>query len=176
LAVNVIAAADAAAEQQPAPPIQGVTGTIATDTSRQEVEAGARALLVKAKRLFRWNRRSTVPGGEEAGEESLAGLKRGAAVIVHNTKPGENLTPEAIDRLADDGLTRMEGVVLSVDRTDRTIAIRLADGTRQTFRLSDQTAGGVDKDLNRTDNGTTVVIFVKDEAGARVVHYFKRVP
>ena len=73
LAVNVIAAADAGGEQQPAPPIQGVTGTIATETSTQEVESGARALLVKAKRLFRWNRRAT-PAGEEGSEEAVAGF------------------------------------------------------------------------------------------------------
>ena len=151
-----------------------MTGTIATDTSTQEVEAGARALLVKAKRLFRWNRRGTA-AGEEGGEETVAGFTRGMAVVVQHTRPGENLTPEQIDRLADEGLTRMEGVVLSVDRANRTIAIRLTDGSRQMFRLSDQTAAD-GKGLDRADDGTSVVVFVKDEAGERVVHYFKRVP
>ena len=176
LAVNLITLPNAVAGQQPPPPIEGVTGTIATETSTQEVEAGARALLTRAKRLFKWGRRSPSPSGEEAGEETLVGLRRGTAVIVHGTTPGEQLTQQEINRLADDSLRRVEGVILSVDRTDRTISLRLADGTRQTLRLSEQTAASAGKELDRADDGTNVIVLVKDEAGERVVHYFKRVP
>jgi hypothetical protein len=173
-AINVLGAAEARAEQQPPPPIQGVTGTIATDTSVQEVHEGARALLVKAKRLFRWTRRSTAANGDEAGEEAVDGLRRGMAVVVHDTA-SRDLTAAEIEQLNDAGLKRMEGVILSVDRADRTIAIRMADGTRQAFRLSDAAADALDKDGDRAADGTRVVVFVKGEAGERTVHYFKRV-
>jgi hypothetical protein len=170
----VAGAADARAEQQP-PPIQGVTGTIATEATVQEVHEGAHAILSKAARLFRWNRRGTVPAGDEAGEETVAGLKRGTAVVVHDAAPG-NLTPEQIARLADDGLSRVEGVILSVNRIDRTISVRLTDGTRQTLRLSDSAADEVDNGLEHAGNSaTTVVVLVKDDA-ERVVRYFKRIP
>jgi hypothetical protein len=175
VAINLAGAAEPRAEQQP-PPIQGVTGTIATETSVEEVHEGARALLTKAKRLFRWTKRSPAPGGEEAGEETVDGLRRGMAVVVHDTTSREALTAEEIEQLNDAGLKRMEGVILSVDRTDRTISVRLADGTRETFRLSDRAADDLDKDADRAADGTArVVVFVKGEAGDRVVHYFKRV-
>jgi hypothetical protein len=175
LAINVLGAAEPRAEQQPPPPIQGVTGTIATETSVHEVHDGARALLVKAKRLFRWTRRSPAASGDEAGEEAVDGLRRGMAVVVHDTTSGD-LTAAEIEQLNEPGLKRMEGVILSVDRTDRTIAIRMADGTRQAFRLSDRAADALGKDADRAADGTTrVVVFVKGEAGERTVHYFKRV-
>jgi hypothetical protein len=175
-AIIVGGAARAGAEQQPPPPIQGVTGTIATETSVREVNEGARGLLTKAKRLFRWTKRSPAPAGEEAGEEAVDGLRRGMAVVVHDTTSTGDLTAEEIDRLNDPALKRMEGVILSVDRTDRTIAIRMADGTRQRFRLSGSAAEALDKDADRAADGTPVVVFVKGEAGERTVHYFKRVP
>ena len=176
LAINLLVAAEPRAEQQPPPPIQGVTGTIATETSVQEVHEGARALLVKAKRLFRWTRRSTAATGDEAGEEAVDGLRRGMAVEVHDTASGDELTAAEIEQLNEPGVKRMEGVILSVDRTDRTIAIRMADGTRQAFRLSDRAADALGKDADRAADGATrVVVFVKGEAGERAVHYFKRV-
>jgi hypothetical protein len=172
--VDIIGAADARAEQQP-PPIHGVTGTIATEKTVEDVHDAGRGILGKVVRLFRWNRRS--PGsGDEAGAEAFAGLNAGTAVVVHNTTAGEKLTAEEIDRLDVEGVRRMEGVVTAVNRSDRTISIRLADGTRQTLRLSDPGADGVDKATDRArGDGARVIVFVKDEAGGRVVLDFRRV-
>jgi hypothetical protein len=167
--------AAARAEQQP-PPIQGVTGTIATEESVKEVHEAGRGILGKVARLFRWNRRNVAPSGDEAAAETFAGLGTGMAVVVHKTTAGENLTAEEIDRLDDEGVQRMEGVITAVNRRDRTIAIRLADGTRQTLRLSEGAADEVDKNSEQAGSGARVVVFVKGEAGDRVVRYFKRVP
>jgi hypothetical protein len=171
---NVIGAADVRAQQHP-PPIHGVTGTVATEETVKDVPAAGRGILSKVARLFRWNRRSPVPSGDDAGAETLAGLKTGTAVVVHNTTAGENLTADEIDRLDGEGMKRIEGVITAVNRSDRTISIRLADGTRQTLRLSDGAAGGVDKAIDGAGGDARVIVLVKDEAGERVVLYFKRV-
>jgi len=178
-AVNVIGVADARAAQQP-PPIHGVTGTIATEGTVQETYEGVNKILVKAadgiEHLFHLSRRSTVHSGDEVGDEALRGLKKGTPVVVHYTTEGENLTAEEIDRLGDEGLKQMEGVVTAVNRGDRTISIRLADDTRQTLRLSDRAAADVGKDIDRAGDSTAkVIVYFKDEAGQRVVHYFKRI-
>jgi hypothetical protein len=154
------------AEQQP-PPIDGVTGTVATENTVREVHDGARAVLSKAARLFRWGRQSEVPSGDAAGDEMLAGLRTGTVILVHNPAAGENLTSGQIERLAGDGLNQIEGVIVAVSRSDRTISIRIADGTRQTLQLSDRPVRVGPAD---------VVVFAKDEAGERVAHYFKRIP
>jgi hypothetical protein len=179
VAAGVIGAADVRAAQQP-PPIHGVTGTIATEGTIEETDEGAHKILVKAadgiERLFRLNRRSTVHDGDASGDDALRALTKGTPVVVHYTTEGENLTAEEIDRLGDEGLKQMEGVVLAVNRGDRTISIKLADGTRQTLRLSDRAAADVGKDIDSEGDGTArVIVYFRDEAGQRVAHYFKRI-
>jgi hypothetical protein len=66
----------------------------------------------------------------------------------------------------------MEGVITAVNRSDRTISIRLADSTRRMLRLSAHAADEVDTDIDAT---AKVVLYVKDVAGERVVQYIKRV-
>jgi hypothetical protein len=70
----------------------------------------------------------------------------------------------------------MNGVITKVDRDAKTIAIRLANGSVQTFRLTERAASDVGKDLDSAADGTVkVVVYYTDEAGHRVAHYFKRV-
>jgi hypothetical protein len=177
--IHVITTAEARAAQQP-PPIHGVTGTIATEGTIQETYEGANKVLVKAadgvERLFRLGRRSTVHTGDAAADEALGALKKGTRVVVHYTGEGENLTAEEIDRLDDEGMKQMEGTVTAVNRGNRTMAIKLADGTRQTLRLSERAAADVGKDVDAAGDGTAkVIVYYRDEAGQLVAHYFKRV-
>jgi len=63
-----------------------------------------------------------------------------------------------------------------VNRDTRTISIKLTNGTTQTLQLSDRAASDVGKDIDRASDGTvSVMVYYKNEAGQRVVHYFKRV-
>jgi hypothetical protein len=169
VAVVIGGAATPGAAQQP-PPIQGVTGTIATDESVEQTSKGGHSIFVKAARLLHLKR--STDAGDTAGDELLRGLKKGTAVGVHYTTGGENLTAEEIDRLGNEGLKQMEGVITAVNRTERTISIKLADGTRQTLQLSDRAAADVG---GASDSSATVLVYFRDDAGRRVAHYFKRV-
>jgi hypothetical protein len=172
---NVVGATAASAGQQP-PPIDGVTGTVATEESKKDVHEAGRGVLGKVGRLFGVGRRSSVPASPEGGEDTLAGMTTGTAVLIRTTTGGENTTAEEIEGLDDEGVKPMEGVVTAVNRRDRTISIRLADGTRRMLRLSNRVVDEVDAAIDRAGDGTArVILFVKDEAGERVVHYIKRV-
>lgn len=174
----VIGGAGARAAQQP-PPIQGVTGTIATEGTIQDTDEAAHRILVKTadgiERLFHLGGHSAVHG-DAAGDETLRTLKKGTRVVVHYTGEGDNLTAEEIDRLGDQGLKPIQGKVTAVNRDRRTISIKLANGTTQTLQLTDRAASDVGKDIDRASDGTVnVIVYYKNEAGQRVVHYFKRV-
>ena len=174
-AALVLAIAGAArAEQQP-PPIDGVTGTVATEESKKDVKEAGRGVFGKVARMLRLGRDKEVPNNPEGGDETLAlaGMKTGTAVIIHTTTAGENPTAEAIDRLDAEGVKPMEGVVTAVNSRDRTISIRLADSTRRILRLSAHAADEVDTNIDAT---AKVILYVKDVAGERVVQYIKRVP
>ena len=175
LVLAITGAANATAEQQ-RPPIDGVTGTVATEESKKDVKEAGRGVFGKFARLLRLNREKDAPSTPEGGEETLAGMKTGTAVVIRSTTAGENPTAEEIDRLDAEGLKPMEGVVTAVNRRDGTISIRLADGTRRMLRLSAHAADEVDTDIDRAGEGTAkVILFVKDEAGERVVQYIKLV-
>jgi hypothetical protein len=169
----------AAAGQQP-PPIDGVTGTVAVEGTVQKTYEGLNTVLVKTvdgiEHLFHLTERTVVHGGKAGGEDALRGLDEGSSVVVHFTRDGEHQTVSEVDRIAEDGLKSIEGVVTKVDRRAKTISIRLADGSHQTLQLTERAASDVGKDLDEgAVSSAKVVVYFSDEAGRRVAHFFKRV-
>ena len=147
VAVTVISAADAWAGQQP-PPIHGVTGTIATEESIKDTSEAGGSIFSKAKRLLHLNRKSQT--GDAAGDEALRGLKEGTAVTLHDATANKKET---------------EGAVSAVNLADRTIAIKLADGTRRMLRLADPA---------EANSAAAVVVYYTNAAGQRVALNCKR--
>jgi hypothetical protein len=175
LALAITGAANARAEQQP-PPIDGVTGTVATEESKKDVKEAGRGVFGKMARMLGLGKDKEAPSTPEGGGAEtlgLAGMKAGTAVIIHTTTAGENATAEEIERQDAEGVKPMEGVITAVNPSERTIAIRLADGTRRMLRLSAHAADEVDTNIDAT---AKVVLYVKDVAGERVVQYIKRAP
>lgn len=167
------------AGQEP-PPIGGVTGTIALEGTVDQTYKGVNTVMVKTadgvRHLFHLTGKTVVHGGDESGAEALRGLKAGSTVVVHYTADAGEQTAHEIDRVGDEGLKTMEGMVTHVDRGARTISIRLPDGSMQTLRLTDRAAADVGKDVERgAADSTRVVVYYADEAGHRVAHYFKRI-
>ena len=151
LAVVTIWVTEAAAQQPP--PIQGVTGTIATETSIDETTAAGHGILAKVKRVLHLNGRSTVPSGDAAGEEALGGLKKGTRVVVSD---------------AAKSVKEVSGSVVALNLGERTISVRLSDDSIQTLRLSDEgEAAG--------DPGANVIVYYRNESGQRVAKHFRRV-
>ena len=175
----LLAATALAAGQQP-PSINGVTGTIALEGTVDKTYKGVHTIAVKTadgiRHLLHFTIRTVVHGGRAAGQDALDGLEDGSQVVVHYTGEGGTKTAHEVDRIAQDGLKAMDGLVMKVDRDAKTISIRLANGSVQTFRLTERAAFDVGKDLESAADGTAkVVIYYTDEAGHRVAHYFKRV-
>ena len=151
LTVNMIWVAEVAAQQPP--PIQGVTGTIATETSIDGTTAAGHGILGKVKRALHLNGKSTVPSGDAAGEEALGGLKKGTRVVVSDAA-----------KSAKD----VSGSVVALNLGERTISVRLPDDSIQTLRLSDEAeAAG--------DPGANVIVYYRNESGQRVSKHFRRV-
>jgi hypothetical protein len=153
LAVNPIWVADSAAQQPP--PIQGVTGTIATETSIDETTAAGHGVLAKVKRVLHLNGRPTVPSGDAAGEEALGGLKKGTRVVVSDGAKG---------------VKEVAGSVVAVSLAERTISVRLSDDSIQTLRLYDEAAADAAGDAS-----ANVTVYYRNESGNRVAKHFRRV-
>jgi hypothetical protein len=153
VAICFAPAASARAEQQP-PPIHGVTGTVATEESAKDTKEAGRGIFSRVAKLFGLSGKGPTAAEDAAADEIMAGLKAGTRVMVGN--PTVDGTP---------AVPRTEAVIMDVNPGERTISIRLEDGTRQTLRLSDVSS-------RPDDRG--VVVFVKNESGEPTPHFFKR--
>src|SRR3954463_1388064 len=103
-----------AAAQAPPPPIQGVTGTIAAEGSKDGVKkaAGAAARGVK----------KALPGGKVDAQDPLETLIDGSHVVVQ-----EAAAPDM----------HAEGVVIEVNKKRQQITVRVGDKKTQTLRVLD---------------------------------------
>lgn len=105
-------AAPAVAQGQTAPPIQGVTGTIATDSSRDGVKKAAGATGRGVKKIL--------PGGKVDARDPLDVLLEGSHVIVQ------------------EGQASTEARVVDINRRRQQITVRFADRKTATLRVLDR--------------------------------------
>ena len=174
VAVQLLGLPALRAAQEPPP----VRGTVALEGTVDKVYAAANTVVVKAadgvEHLFHFTERTVVHGGDT--EEAFNGLAEGRRVVVHYGAEGGEKTAVEVDRIGEDGLKAMEGVVTRVDREGQTLSIRLADGSIESLQLSERAAIDVGKDVDQTAaSGASVIVYYADEAGHRTAHYFKKV-
>lgn len=134
-----------ATAQGTAPPIQGVTGTIATEETVRGVHKAAGKVAEGVKKVL--------PGGRSASDNPLDVLIAGSRVVVRDVADG-----------GDAGKTTVEGVVIDVNRSRNQITIRAADKRTETLRVMDATA----------PTGAHVVVSLADQTGGKT-YDFKRV-
>jgi hypothetical protein len=180
LAAGLLLVGSAAGAGQQPPPIGGVTGTIALEGTVEKTDQGVNTVVVKTvdgiEHLFHLTERTVVHGGKAAADDALRGLDAGSKVVVHYAGEGDRQTVHEVDRVAEDGLKAIEGVITKVDRHAKTMSIRLADGSRQTLQLTERAASDAGKDIDDGAIGTAkAVVYVTDESGRRIAHYFRRI-
>jgi hypothetical protein len=141
----------APAAAQTAPPIHGVTGTMATDaTVRAEGEAG-HAIAEGVGRVVD-GAKKILPGGKGTSQNPLEGLIEGDRVVLRDAARAGGEAPTS------------EGVVVDVNRKRNQITVRLADKKIETLRLS------------APDSEAEVVVSYTDSTGKKITHDFNRVP
>jgi hypothetical protein len=152
-----------------------VTGTIGIDGTVDKFYAATHQVAVKTadgvRHLLHLSSRTAIHGTRTA-DGPLGGLERGNQVVVQYVASGDTKTAVEIDQVGDGGLKAVGGVVTNVDRSAKTLTVRLADDSSITLRLTDHAAHHVGHDI---ENQTRVIVYYADDGGERVAHYFKRV-
>jgi hypothetical protein len=143
----LLATARPVAAQGTPPPIQGVTGTIATDETIKGERKAAGKVAEGVKKML--------PGGKSTSENPLDALITGSRVVVRDVASG-----------GDAAKTTTEGVVIDVNRSRKQITIRSADKKTHTLRVMD--AAGA------SGSGDHVVVSLADQANAKT-YDFRRV-
>jgi hypothetical protein len=175
---SLLAGAAVVSAQQP-PPINGVTGTVALEGTVQQTYDGAHTVIVKTVEglghLFHLTERTVVHDGKALDDDVLGRIQQGSSVVVEYAADGTDEIADEVDEVDADGLKTIEGVITHIDRRAKTLSIRFADGSRQTLRLTERAADGATDSDGAAADTTKVVVYVGDEGGQPVAHYFKRI-
>ena len=137
---SLLLAPQMARAQAPAAPTPE-TVPPALEGAIDQTYAEGSAILVKTvdgiKHLFHFTARTVVHGATET-DAAFNGLTEGARVVVHYAVDGSEKIAVEVDRIGDDGLRELHGVVIRVDRDTKRLSLRLADGSEETLELTDR--------------------------------------
>jgi hypothetical protein len=97
------------------------------------------------------------------GAGSFKTLRPGTPVAVQYSVKGIQASADGTSPIGQPGSHVNEGIVTNVDRDDRKVTIKFANGSTETLR-SDNTA---------TRHSSRVIVYYADESGRRVAHLFK---
>ena len=147
-----------------------------------KLDAGARTIVVKVadgtEHTFHFVKGTTAHGGQDiaaGATDTFHGLKEGSQVAVHYTAKGTDETAEEIDDIGHDGLKATDGTITHIDRGAKELTVKTADGTEETYRLTDSAARDAGTDIAKgTEKSTKVTVYYTEEAGHKVAHFFKR--
>src|SRR5580700_34010 len=155
----------------------------AVDGTVKKVDAGTKTLVVDTKdgteHTFHYASDVTVHGAKDTAKgavDAAHGVAEGSKVAVHYTVDGGKETAHEVDKVGDDGLKTTDGTVTHIDRGAKTIAVKTADGTEQTFRLTDHAAKDTGKDIGKgADKSAKVTVYYTEKAGTKTAHFVKQI-
>ena len=154
----------------------------AVDGTVKKLDAGTKTLVVDGKdgteHTFHYASDVTVHGAKDTkmgAVDAAHGVEEGSKVAVHYTVVGGKETAHEIDKIGDDGLKTTDGTVTHIDRGAKTIAVKTADGSEETFHLTDRAAKDTGKDIAAgTEKTAKVTIYYTEKAGTKTAHFIKK--
>jgi hypothetical protein len=155
----------------------------AVDGTVKKVDAGTKTVVIETKdgteHTFHYAADVTVDGAKDTktgAVDAAHGVEVGSKVAVHYTVVGGKDTVHEIDKIGDDGMKATDGTVTHIDRGAKTIAVKTADGTVDTFKLTDTAAKDTGKGIAKgTDKTAKVTVYYTEKAGVKTAHFVKDV-
>jgi len=155
--------------------VTAVAGTV------KKVDAGTKTFVVETGRgtehTFHYTDQVSIHGARDIAKtpgEFFKGLKTGGRVAVHYSAKGSEETAHEVDVIGRSGLKVTEGTVTRIDRGSKIIAVKTAEGTEETFRLTDHAARDSAKGIAKgTGDSAKVTVYYTEDAGKKVAHFFE---
>jgi Cu/Ag efflux protein CusF len=154
-----------------------------------KVDKSAKTLTVKAEdgteHAFKYSDKTTVRGYHDASKMAKAGAmdtyfdgKEGTHVVVRYTKKGADKAALSVEDFGKEDLKEARGTVTKVDKGAHTVTVKTEEGAEATYSLGRDAAVDTEKGVVKgTDytakEGDKVVVHYSEDAGKKVVHFFK---
>ena len=153
-----------------------ITGTLS------KVDTGAKTIAVKTAdgtvHTVKFTEKTTVEGLK--GVTKGAGLagKEGGHVIVRTVGEGSKETAHSVVWAGDKTVKSTDVVVDDAAKGSKTVAVKTADGTKDTFTVAGDATVDAGKDVGRysetgVKKGEHVTVYYTEEAGKKIAHVFK---
>src|SRR3981189_2128121 len=143
----IIVASLAIASSRAQNPTHVVTGTI------EKVDAGAKTVAVKTAdgtvETVKFTDKTTVHGLKDAAKGADLAGKEGSHVIVHTVGEGADKAAHSVEWVGDKTVHTTEGTVEDVGKASKTVAVKTADGTKESFVVADHAVVNTGKDVAR---------------------------
>lgn len=153
-----------------------VTGTV------EKVDTMAKTIAVKTAdgtvTTVKYTEKTTVHGLKDVGKAGELAGKEGGHVIVHTTGEGAEKTAHSVEWTGEKTVHTTDGIVEDVGKGTKTVAVKTADGTKETFEVADHATVDTGKDVGKysekgAKKGEHVTVYYTEEAGKKVAHVFK---
>jgi hypothetical protein len=155
----------------------------AVDGTVKKLDAGTKTVVVETKdgteHTFHYGDDVVVHGATDTKKgavDAAHGVTEGSKVAVHYTVVGGKETAHEVDKIGDDGLKTTDGTVTHIDRGTKTIAVKTADGTEQTFHMTERATKDTGKDIGEgADKSAKVTVYYTEKAGTKTAHFITKV-
>jgi hypothetical protein len=146
-----------------------------------KLDAGTRTMTVKAKdgteHVVHFTDKTAVWGADKTAagaKDSFKGLSEGSEVVVHYTEKGADKSATEVDKVGKDGLKSVDGTVTKVGKDGKTVVVKAADGTEQTFTVAGRDTADAAKSIGKaTDKGAKATVYYSEDGGKKVAHFFE---
>jgi Cu/Ag efflux protein CusF len=155
------------------------TGSSTVHGTVKKIDAASKTVVVTtdkgAEEAIAFTDKTVVHGAAAGGQATLHGLKEGSEVVAHCTTTGGKKTAVEMDNLGKDGLKVAEGSISKVGAGGKTVVVKLADGTEQTFETTGHAAAEIGAaTASGADKAAKVSVHYTEEGGKKVAHFFKK--
>src|SRR5437879_13580324 len=151
VALALAAIGSVAASQSDQASTNVITGTV------EKVDSGAKTIAVKTAdgtiETVKFTEKTTVHGLKNATKGGDLAGKEGSHVIVHTVGEGDDKTAHSVECVGDKTVHATQATVEDVGEGSKTVAVKTADGTEETFVVADHAVVNSGKEIGRARVG-----------------------
>ena len=154
--------------------------------SVEKVNTANKTIAVKtadgAKETFVYTDTTTVTGAKDVASASDLAGKSGYHFVIRYTTVGKDKVATGLEYSGQGTWKATKGTVVAVDDSAKTVSIKTAKGTVETYHVSEDCTVDAGKGIGKAGSatgesvatGSEVTVHYTEEGGKKVAHFFKK--